>query len=52
MYAKYKKSTNSATITFTVAKDAESTITYGVPSITFSYGTKNAAAGTVSPSGS
>ena len=52
VYAKYGKSTQSSTITFTISKDAETTITYGTPSITFSYGTKNAAAGTISPSGS
>lgn len=42
----------SSTITISQSKDATTTITYGTPSISFSYGTKNAAAGTINPSGS
>lgn len=42
----------SPTITITQSKDETTTISYGTPSISFSYGTKNAAAGTINPSGS
>ena len=45
-------SVKSSTITLTQSADATTTISYGTPSISFSYGTKDASSGTINPSGS